>query len=75
MPTPSDDETDDDSSSDDNSSSDSSSDSEEVTRDNVIDKVESYEGEKLDTDTYTFKEPEKQVMVNGDSHMTIKTVI
>lgn len=58
MPTSSDDESDD-SSSDDNSSSDSSSDSEEVTRDNVIDKVESYEGEKLDTDTYTFKEPEK----------------
>lgn len=58
MPTFSDDESDD-SSSDDNSSSDSSSDSEEVTRDNVIDKVESYEGEKLDTDTYTFKEPEK----------------
>lgn len=54
MPTFSDDESDDDS-----SSSDSSSDSEEVTRDNVIDKVESYEGEKLDTDTYTFKEPEK----------------
>ena len=74
MPTFSDDESDD-SSSDDNSSSDSSSDSEEVTRDNVIDKVESYEGEKLDTDTYTFKEPEKQVMVNGDSHMMIKTVI
>lgn len=31
----------------------------EVTRDNVIDKVEEYEGETLDTDTYTFKEPEK----------------
>ncbi|QSF51683.1 hypothetical protein JX000_00275 [Staphylococcus sp. SB1-57] len=60
MPTFSDDESDD-SSSDDNSSSDSSSDSEEVTRDNVIDKVESYEGEKLDTDTYTFKEPEKTI--------------
>lgn len=59
MPTFSDEESDDDSSSDDNDSSDSSSDSEEVTRDNVIDKVESYEGEKLDTDTYTFKEPEK----------------
>ncbi|MEX2948374.1 hypothetical protein ABH521_006805 [Staphylococcus warneri] len=58
MPTFSDEESDD-SSSDDNDSSDSSSDSEEVTRDNVIDKVESYEGEKLDTDTYTFKEPEK----------------
>ena len=32
---------------------------EEVTRDNVIDKVEFYEGEELDTDKYTFKEPEK----------------
>lgn len=38
--------------------SDSTAD-EEVTRDNVIDKVEEYEGETLDTDTYTFKEPEK----------------
>lgn len=37
---------------------DSSDDSEEVTRDNVIDKVESYEGHKLDTDMYTYKEPE-----------------
>ena len=37
----------------------SSSDDEEVTRDNVIDKVESYEGESLDTDTYTYKEPEE----------------
>lgn len=36
-----------------------SSDSGEVTRSNVIDKVESYEGHKLDTDTYTYKEPEK----------------
>ena len=35
-----------------------SSDSGEVTRSNVIDKVESYEGHKLDTDTYTYKEPE-----------------
>lgn len=40
-------------------SNDSDSSSEEVTRDNVIDKVESYEGETLDTDSYTFKEPEK----------------
>ncbi|WP_241959191.1 hypothetical protein [Mammaliicoccus vitulinus] len=40
-------------------SDDSDSSSEEVTRDNVIDKVESYEGETLDTDSYTFKEPEK----------------
>ncbi|PTH08599.1 zinc ribbon domain-containing protein [Staphylococcus capitis] len=31
----------------------------EVTRDNVIDKVESYEGHKLDTSEYTYKEPEK----------------
>lgn len=37
---------------------DSDSSSEEVTRDNVIDKVESYEGHTLDTDTYTYKEPE-----------------
>lgn len=37
---------------------DSDSSSEEVTRDNVIDKVESYEGHKLDIDTYTYKEPE-----------------
>ena len=35
-----------------------------VTRENVIDKVESYEGHTLDTDTY-YKEPEKPVMVNG----------
>ncbi|MGK9044698.1 hypothetical protein [Mammaliicoccus vitulinus] len=48
---------DEDSNSEDDTDSDSSS--EEVTRDNVIDKVESYEGETLDTDTYTFKEPEK----------------
>ena len=31
-----------------------------VTRDNVIDIVESYEGEYLDTDNYTYKEPEKR---------------
>ena len=30
-----------------------------MTRDNVIDKVEEYEGHTLDTDTYTYKEPEK----------------
>lgn len=30
-----------------------------VTRDNVIDKVEDYEGHKLDTSTYTYKEPEQ----------------
>lgn len=40
------------------SADDSSDDSEEVTRANVIDKVESYEGHTLDTDTYTYKEPE-----------------
>ncbi len=39
--------------------SDTHSDSDEVTRDNVIDKVESYEGHTLDTDKYTYKEPEK----------------
>ena len=48
----------------DNSSSDnesSSSDSgEKVTRANVIDKVEDYEGHKLDTSTYTYKEPEQK---------------
>ena len=49
-----------------------SSDSGEVTRSNVIDKVESYEGHKLDTDTYTYKEPEKRMTVNGDSHLKIK---
>ncbi|AYU54219.1 TcaA second domain-containing protein [Staphylococcus debuckii] len=38
---------------------DSSSSDDEVTRDNVIDKVESFEGHLLDTDEYTFKEPEK----------------
>lgn len=48
-----------DSSSDDSSSDDSSS-SEEVTRENVIDKVEEYEGHKLDTSTYTYKEPEQK---------------
>lgn len=31
-----------------------------VTRDNVIDIVESYEGGYLDTDKYTYKEPEKR---------------
>lgn len=31
-----------------------------VTRDNVIDIVESYGGEYLDTDNYTYKEPEKR---------------
>lgn len=39
--------------------SDEDSNSEKVTRENVIDIVESYEGETLDTDKYTFKEPEK----------------
>lgn len=47
--------------SDDNSSeeTDSNSSDETVTRDNVIDKVEDYEGHKLDTSTYSYKEPEK----------------
>ena len=44
--------------SDDDDDSTSNSD-EKVTRDNVIDKVESYEGSTLDTDNYTYKEPEK----------------
>lgn len=55
--------TDDDVSSDssDDSDDDTSSDSSDttVTRDNVIDKVEDYEGHQLDTSTYTYKEPEK----------------
>ncbi|WP_412519037.1 hypothetical protein [Staphylococcus simulans] len=44
------------------SSSDNSASSSEgkVTRANVIDKVEEYEGHKLDTSTYTFKEPEQK---------------
>ena len=50
-----------DSSSEDN---DKSSSDETVTRDNVIDKVEAYEGHTLDTDTYTYKEPEKNA--DGD---------
>ena len=45
-----------------------------MTRDNVIDKVESFEGHLLDTDEYTFKEPEKQA-VDGASHTLIKTAI
>ncbi|WP_341636883.1 hypothetical protein [Staphylococcus casei] len=44
---------------DDFDSSDDSSSEEPVTRENVIDKVEEYEGEPLDTETYTYKEPEK----------------
>lgn len=45
-----------------NDSSDGSedSDSEIVTRSNVMDIVEDYEGSTLDTDTYTYKEPEKR---------------
>ncbi|MCG3412412.1 zinc-ribbon domain-containing protein [Staphylococcus massiliensis] len=37
----------------------SSESTETVTRENVIDIVEDYEGSQLDTDTYTYKEPEK----------------
>lgn len=48
----------------DNTSSDESSSTEKVTRANVIDKVEDYEGHQLDTDTYTYKEPEQDE--NGD---------
>lgn len=39
--------------------SDTSSSEENVTRNNVIDYVEEYEGEPLDTEIYTYKEPEK----------------
>lgn len=42
------------------SSSEHASSSGTVTRANVIDKVEAYEGHKLDTSTYTFKEPEER---------------
>ncbi|MGV3042426.1 hypothetical protein [Staphylococcus rostri] len=38
----------------------SSSSSTTVTRENVIDLVEDYEGHLLDTDAYTYKEPEKR---------------
>ncbi|MCE4949995.1 hypothetical protein BUZ46_03830 [Staphylococcus hominis] len=47
-----------------NTTSASSSSTEKVTRANVIDKVEDYEGHQLDTDTYTYKEPEQDE--NGD---------
>lgn len=43
--------------------SDNDDSSDEVTRDNVIDKVEDYEGHTLDTSKYDYKEPEK----NDDS--------
>ncbi len=43
----------------DSDSDSSSSSSETVTRANVIDKVEAYEGHKLDTSKYTYKEPEQ----------------
>lgn len=48
------------SSSESSSSDDSSNDSDSgsVTRENVIDKVEDYEGHTLDTSEYTYKEPE-----------------
>ncbi|MEX6217586.1 hypothetical protein [Mammaliicoccus sciuri] len=47
---------------DDSSIEEENSDNEEkeVTRDNVMDLVEDYEGESLDTDTYTYKEPEQK---------------
>ncbi|MHD0396406.1 TcaA second domain-containing protein [Staphylococcus simulans] len=38
---------------------DDESSDEKVSRDNVIDVVESFEGSSLDTDAYTYKEPEK----------------
>ncbi|TKW75112.1 MAG: hypothetical protein DI610_04690, partial [Staphylococcus hominis] len=47
-----------------NTTSESSSSTEKVTRANVIDKVEDYEGHQLDTETYTYKEPEQDE--NGD---------
>ena len=53
----------------------SSSDEVTVTRSNVIDIVEDYEGHQLDTDTYIYKEPEKIVMVVGGSRLQIKKVI
>ncbi|OEL05897.1 hypothetical protein AST13_06495 [Staphylococcus xylosus] len=40
-------------------SSDDSSSEENVSRNNVIDYVEEYEGEPIDTEIYTYKEPEK----------------
>ena len=52
-------DTDTESSSDDTSSEKDISSDEQVTRENVIDKVEDYEGHQLDTDTYTYKEPNK----------------
>lgn len=54
------------SSSESSSSDDSSNDNDSgsVTRENVIDKVEDYEGHILDTSAYTYKEPEQQD--NGD---------
>ena len=58
----------------DSDSDDSDSSSGEVTRDNVIDKVESYEGHTLDTDTY-IQRTRKQMMVNGASHLLTKTEI
>lgn len=57
-------DTDIESSSDDTSSEKDTSSDEKVTRANVIDKVEDYEGHQLDTDTYTYKEPEQDE--NGD---------
>ena len=57
-------DTDTESCSDDTSSEKDTSSDEKVTRANVIDKVEDYEGHQLDTDTYTYKEPEQDE--NGD---------
>ena len=53
----------------------SSSDEVTVTRSNVIDIVEDYEGHQLDTDTYIYKEPEKIAMVVGGSRLQIKKAI
>ncbi|PTI10396.1 hypothetical protein BU096_01705 [Staphylococcus xylosus] len=47
-----------------NQDADYEDDTDTVTRDNVMDFVETYEGETLDTGTYTYKEPEQRE--NGD---------
>ena len=51
------------STSDEGTSNNDASNDDKVTRDNVIDKVEAYEGHQLDTDTYTFKNRTER---NGD---------
>ena len=46
-----------------------------LTRSNVIDIVEDYEGHQLDTDTYIYKEPEKDSDGSWGSHLQIKKAI